>query len=278
PHPSKDFTKEELAVLKDFSAKGGSLLLYGMADYKNLSNPDMLNDVLESIGSKIRFNDDQVCDPTNNIGAPFRFFLSQFPTTAITGKCENKLLTRSACSLVNEKYQGLKGSTNLKILAMADEDAFNVEVDNMNDGFIYASHTPVLPIPVAAAEDLGKGRVACIGDQFYLDSYYNNPSNLSTAEFNRNIAAWLGLSKEKTLKQLFMFAASLDDEKDPEIKSQRFEMVSEEILFQIRTKIDQGESEVESIKDLMQEYKSESVDEINTKFKQMIDFDKLHKP
>ncbi|MFZ5952140.1 MAG: MBL fold metallo-hydrolase [Candidatus Rifleibacteriota bacterium] len=276
PHPSKDFTKEELAVLKDFSAKGGSLLLYGMADYKNLSNPDMLNDVLEVVGSKIRFNDDQVCDPTNNIGAPFRFFLSNFPNTAITGKCENKLLTRSACSLVNDKYQGLKGSANLKILAMADEDGFNVEVDNMNDGYIYASHTPVLPIPVAAAEDLGKGRVACIGDQFYLDSYYNNPSNLSTAEFNRNIAAWLGLSKEKTLKQLFMFAASLDDEKDPEIRSQRFDMVSEEILFQIRTKIDQDESEIENIKELMQEHKSESVDEINTKFKQMIDFDKLH--
>lgn len=277
PHPSTDFTKDELAALKKYASTGGSILLYGMADYRNLSNPDMLNDVLESIGSKIRFNDDQVCDPTNNIGAPWRFFVSNFPTEAITGKTEHKLLTKSACSLVNSQYKGLKASANLKLLAIGDEDTFNTEVDNMNDGYIYASHTPLLPVPIAASEDLGKSRVACIGEQLYMDNYYSNPAGLSTVEFNRNIISWLGLSKEKTLKELFMFAASLDNETDPEVKAERFDFVSEQILDQAKRRIENGQAEIQQINELMEEHKSESVDDIKFMFNQMINFDQLHR-
>ncbi len=276
PHPSTDFTKEELAALKKFNAQGGSILLYGMADYRNLSNPDMLNDVLEIVGSKIRFNDDQVCDPTNNIGAPWRFFVTKFPTETITGKTEHKLLTKSACSLVDSKYQGLKGSASIKILAVGDEDTYNNEQDNMNDGYIYASHTPRLPVPIAAAEDLGKGRIACIGDQFYLDNYYSNPAGLSTVEFNRNIVSWLALSKEKTLKELFMFAASLDEEADPEIRAERFDYVSKEILEQAKKRMSEDGTAIENINEMIEEHKSDSVNEIGLMFNQMINFERLH--
>ncbi|GAB4273327.1 MAG: hypothetical protein Kow0029_12910 [Candidatus Rifleibacteriota bacterium] len=277
PHPSKDFTKTELAALKKFSAAGGAILLYGMADYRNLSNPDMLNDVLEAVGSKIRFNDDQICDSVNNIGAPWRFFVTEFPNPDITGKDVKKLLTRSACSLVDSKYSGLKETKNVKLLAVGGTNAYNTEVDNMNDGYIYASHTPNLPIPLAAVEDLGSGRVACIGDQFYKDIYYNNPSSeLDTIEFNRNIASWLGLGKEKTLKELFMYAASLDEESDPEIRAERFEQISSKILRQARQRIDADAAEIFEIEAMMEENKSEAVDKIQTMFNQMLKFDNLH--
>lgn len=277
PHPSTDFTKEELAALKKFNSAGGSILLYGTADYRNLSNPDMLNDVLEAVGSKIRFNDDQVCDPTNNIGAHWRFFVSTFPTPDITGKNISKLLTRSPCSLVNEKYQGLKGTTALKLLATGDEDTYNTESDNMNDGYIYASHTPLLPIPIAASEDLGRGRVACVGELFYYDNYYTNPAGLNTIEFNRNIISWLGLAKEKSLKHLFMYAADLDNETDLEVKAERFEAVADQILSQIHQKIQDGELETDQIEELVEENRSESVEKINSMYQQLIRFDNLHK-
>jgi competence protein ComEC len=277
PHPKEDFTKDELAALKKFSDNGGSILLYGMADYRNQSNPDMLNDVLEVVGSRIRFNDDQIADPTNNIGAPWRFFVENFPSEDVTGKEVKKLLTRSACSLVNNKYTALKKSKNLKILAAGDKDSYNSDIDNMNDGYIYATGTTSIAIPLAAAEDLGSGRVACIGDQFYQDMYYNNPSSeLNTIEFNRNVVAWLSLSKEKTLKEMFMFAASLDEVADEEIRADRFEQVSDQILNQIRSRIEADEAEVHHIYELMEEHQSESVDKIKTMFNQMIRFDNLH--
>ena len=276
PHPSKDFTKEELAALKKYVDNGGSILLFGMADYRNYSNPDMLNDVLEVVGSKIRFNDDQVCDPTNNIGAPWRFFVSNFPNPEVTGKIDHKLLTRSACSLVNDQYKGLKDSANLKIVASGDSDSYNSEVDNMNDGYIYASHTPLLPIPLAAVENLGSGRIGCIGEQFYLDTYYNNPADLTTADFNRNLVSWLALAKEKTLKELFLFAASLDNEENVEIKADRFEKVSSQIMQQIRNRLAEDAAGQLQVNELINEHRSESVDKIEAMFNQMIKFENLH--
>lgn len=278
PHPSKDFTKVELAALKKFSAGGGSIMLFGMADYRNLSNPDMLNDILEVVGSKLRFNDDQMCDPTNNIGAPWRFFISEFPSPDITGKDVKQLMTRSACSLVTSTYKGLKKSKNIKMLAVGDNDTYNTETDNMNDGYIYASHTPKLPIPLAAAEDLGSGRVACIGDQFYKDTYYNNPSSENhTILFNRSVVAWLSLSKEKTLKEMFMYAASLDEESDEEIRADRFELISDNIMNQVRQRVEYDEAEIVHINQMMEEHDSESVDKLKTMFNQMLRFERLHK-
>jgi hypothetical protein len=99
---------------------------------------------------------------------------------------------------------------------------------------------------------------------------------LNTIEFNRNVVAWLSLSKEKTLKEMFMFAASLDEVADEEIRADRFEQVSDQILNQIRSRIEADEAEVHHINELMEEHQSESVDKIKTMFNQMIRFDNLH--
>jgi competence protein ComEC len=274
PHPKEDFTKNELDALKRFVSGGGSIMLFGMADYRNYSNPDMLNDVLKAAGSKIRFNDDQLCDPNDNIGPPWKFFVTSFPNSEITGKEVKKLLTKSACSLVNDKYTALKGNKTLKIIAASKKGAYNSEADNLDDGYIYASGTSI--IPLAATEDLGSGRVACIGDQFYFDLYYNNPADLDTIEFNRNIIEWLGLSKAKTLKQMFMFAASLENEEDPELRADKFKNVSTHIMQEIKSRIESDQNEIYHINEIMDEHESEPVNELRNMFNQMIKFDELH--
>ena len=274
PHPDKDFTRDELAALKRYSNGGGSILMFCKADYRNFSNPDMLNDVLEVLDSKIRFNDDQMCDPSDNIGPPWKFFVSKFPNPGITGDGIKKLLTKSACSLVNNKYKALKESSSVKFLAVGDDDVYNSDVDEMNDGYIYASGSSI--IPLAATEDLGSGRVACIGDQLYMDVYYNNPSDLDTIEFNRNITKWLSLSKEKSLKELLDIVASVDEIDDYEVRAERFESLSKKLLRKIKTKIDNNPEQVDVIRALIQQHNSESIDRIDIMFNQMIMFDHLH--
>ncbi|MGM0600355.1 MAG: MBL fold metallo-hydrolase [Candidatus Rifleibacteriota bacterium] len=274
PHPEKDFTRDELAALKRYSNSGGSILMFCKADYRNLSNPDMLNDVLEVVGSKIRFNDDQMCDPSDNTGPPWRFFVSEFPTPAITGNGIKKLLTKSACSLVNSDYKALKPSSGVKLIAVGDDDVYNADVDEMNDGYIYASGSSI--IPLAATEDLDSGRVACIGDQLYMDVYYNNPSDLDTIEFNRNITKWLSLSKEKSLKELLDIVASIDEIDDYEIKAERFENLSGKLLRKIRTKVENDPEQIDIIRALIAQHNSESIERIDIMFNQMINFDRMH--
>jgi hypothetical protein len=234
----------------------------------------MLNDVLEEVGAKIRFNDDQLCDPNDNIGPPWRFFVSKFPTPEITGKEVKRLLTRSACSLLNDKYKALKGNTSLKIVACSKKGSYNTEADKLDDGFLYASGTS--EIPLAAVEDLGRGRVAAIGEQFYIDVFYSNPSDLSTIEFNRNIISWLGASRAKTLKQMFMMAASLDGEDNLEIRADKFNQLSKDILDQIRAKVESDPAELYNIKEMIDEHEGESMEKIRRMFNQMIMFEQLH--
>ncbi|HNS09325.1 MAG TPA: MBL fold metallo-hydrolase [Candidatus Ozemobacteraceae bacterium] len=277
PHPTVDYKSEEVTALKKFVSGGGSLLMFAQSDYRNLSNPDMLNSILKGVGSKIRFNDDQACDPTDNIGPPWRAFIDVFPTEAITGKDVKKLLIRSACTLIDSQNKGLKGSKNLFLLATGDEDSYNTESDAMNDGYIYASHTPLLPIPVAAAEDLGFGRVACLGEPFYQDNFYSSPGDLSTPQFNRNVIYWLSLGKEKNVKSLVRYIAELENESDPEIRAERYEALSKTVMKKVRREVDYDRSALGDISGMLNEFNSSTVDQLKMQINEVYKFEDLHR-
>ena len=103
---------------------------------------------------------------------------------------------RTCCSLTNSEGKELKNQGRVTVVAMGDEDSYNQETDEKNDGFKY----PVGNIPVAAVEDLGVGRVGCIGENTYQDNLYGGTSNkgLCTPAFNRSICYWLSLGKAHT--------------------------------------------------------------------------------
>ena len=271
PHPSTPFAKEELSALAKFTKAGGSVLMFGQSDYSNKSHPEIQNKVLEAIGSNIRFNDDQVCDPTNNIGAPFRFFVTKFPSS-ITGEDMSKLLLRTCCSLVNANGTALKTQGRVTIVASGDEDSYNQEADEKNDGFKY----PVGNIPVAAVEDLGVGRVGCIGENTYQDGLYGGTSNkgLCTPAFNRKICYWLSLGKEKTLRALTRSIAELDYEPNPEIRATKFEALSEAVLRNVQQSED-GKA-LNEVKREMDNYQGESIKQLKRQIQQIDTYKKIY--
>jgi len=276
PHPTLDFKKEEVTALKKFVSGGGSLIMFGKSDYRNLSNPDMFNSILKGVGSKIRFNDDQACDPTDNIGPPYRPFIKHFPTNAITGDVK-KLLLRDSCTFINSTSKGLVASKNLFLLATGDDDAYNSDADNLGDAYIYASHTPQLPIPVAAAEDLGLGRVACFGEALYNDNFYTSPGDLDTAMFNRNVIRWLTLGKEKTIREMLEYVADLDNENDPEVRIDRLAELSPIVIQHLRSEFDGDAAAMRNVDELFSEYgDSNSLEGLRKQVEQLHRFDSLH--
>ncbi len=274
PHPTTAFATEELNALKKFSKAGGSVIMFGQSDYGNKSHPEIQNKVLQALGSSIRFNDDQVCDPTNNIGAPFRFFGTKFPTPSITGEDCTKLLLRSCCSLTNAEGTALKGNSKVKIVACGDEDSYTAESDEQNDGYKYSTGN----IPFAAVEDLGVGRVACIGENTYQDGLYGGTSNkgLSTPQFNRGICYWLSLGKEKTLRSLTRSIAQLDYEGDPEVRASQYEALSEAIIKNVRQSMEENGNGLKDVKREMQNYEGESINQLRRQIQQIDKFEDIY--
>lgn len=273
PHPSVAYTNDELNALKKFTKAGGSILMFGQSDYSNKSHPEIQNKVLDAVGSSIHFNDDQVCDPTNNIGAPFRFFVTKFPSK-ITGENVSKLLFRTCCSLISSDGNALKAKGGVTIVAMGDEDSYNQEADEKGDGYKYS----VGNIPVAAVEDLGVGRVGCICENTYQDNLYGGTSNkgLSTPEFNRSIIYWLSLGKEKTLRGLARSIADLDFEPNPEVRATKFENLSNAVLKNVRRSIAEGGNGLKVIKREMENYESESINLLKRQIQQIDTYEKIY--
>lgn len=275
PHPTTDFTNTELQALKKFTDNGGSLLLYGQSDYKNTSNPQMLNKVLEAIGSTIRFNDDQVCHPEDNIGPPWRFFVRNYPTPEIT-KDADRLLFRSACSLINHKMTALKKSETVSILAEGDEKSYNYNADDLDDAFLYENASGAI-IPLVAAEDLGLGRVACVGEKLYLDTFYSNPAGLSTIDFNRNIIDWLGTGKFKTLKEIARYVDQLDKEVAKELRTERYDVLFSRFMTKTQSYLNEDDAALNSINEMLNEYDSDSVQLLKRQVNDMHRFNNMHR-
>ncbi|MBF0501689.1 MAG: MBL fold metallo-hydrolase [Candidatus Riflebacteria bacterium] len=272
PDPDKPFAPDELAALKAYVGKGGSLLLFCRADYSNHSHPAFLNDVLNAVGSGIRFNDDEVCDPTNNIGYPWGMFVQTFPSPVINGV--KNLLVRSCCSLLNSKLEGLTANKHVQLLATGDTDSYDVDADGLNDGWIYASHTPKLPIPIAACEDLGAGRVACIGETLYDDKLYAPSPQLQTPEFNRCVISWLAMAREKTLRELITAAGELKDVSDAELRAVRYEGIRSRALDLSASYVKIGRPD--AIQDAFSGLSGYGVDKLKAEIESTIKFSHVH--
>ena len=63
------YTADELAVLQDYVANGGNVILLSQTDYNNNSNPTELNTIAAAIGTVIRFNSDEVRDDASKDGS-----------------------------------------------------------------------------------------------------------------------------------------------------------------------------------------------------------------
>ncbi len=272
PEPSKPVTAEELAALKEFVAKGGSIMLYSRSDYGNRSMTAIHNTILESVGSSIRFNDDQFCDPTNNIGAPWRAWIQTYPSPIINGV--SNILVRNCCSLISKGNKGLEATKNISLLATGDDDSYNQNADNLDDGYIYASHTPKLPVPIAACEDLGTGRVACFGEVMYDDSMYQPNAQIHTPQFNRCIVQWLEASREKSLRDLVRFVEEIATDQDAETRAVRYEALRDRVTETVRTHLENGDASV--VRDAFTGFGGKAVSDLRETVRSQLEFRVLH--
>lgn len=74
------YSDEFIAMVKDYVANGGSVIVCGLADYSDTTDGQTVteqNKLLEAIGATIRMGSDEVCDDTNNGGQVYRMY----PTT-----------------------------------------------------------------------------------------------------------------------------------------------------------------------------------------------------
>ncbi len=74
------YSDEFIAMVKDYVANGGSVIVCGLADYSDSTDGQTVteqNKLLSAIGSTIRMGSDEVCDDTNNGGQVYRMY----PTT-----------------------------------------------------------------------------------------------------------------------------------------------------------------------------------------------------
>lgn len=229
--PQSKFSPSEIYALSCFVSNGGALMLFMKSDYNNLSNPEYFNEILSAIGSKIRFNDDQFCDPTNNIGPPWRPFIRVFPSTIIQNV--DKLLLRSACTLVSNTSGPLLSSNYLHILASGDDDSYNIDCDGQNDcSFYYASSSQNLQIPVIAVENLPAGKVACYGEKLYDHKLYSD-NKIPTALFNRQVITWLTQKNQNTnLDQLISSLEELDFIKSLEYQINYLDSITTKLLHE----------------------------------------------
>lgn len=77
PYSVSHYSNEFIAMVKDYVAEGGSVIVCGLADYSDSMDCQTAteqNKLLEAIGATIRMGSDEVCDDTNNGGQVYRMY------------------------------------------------------------------------------------------------------------------------------------------------------------------------------------------------------------
>ncbi|ABR29905.1 phosphotransferase [Thermosipho melanesiensis] len=137
----RDYTKEELENIKSFVENGGRLLIASKSDYKDGGNTESLNDILEYLGSNIRFNDDQVLDDVNNYGVKYKILA-------------NGLRFYSPCSLI---------ISDKNMIVVFSDSAYTEDADNNGDAMI------VDKVVLVAREEIGSGEIFVFGKFIFSD-------------------------------------------------------------------------------------------------------------
>ncbi|MBU7030236.1 MAG: hypothetical protein HXS48_25105 [Theionarchaea archaeon] len=65
-NPDTVFSQEECGRLRDYLAQGGIFFLTGAGDFENRDHSEVTNPLLETVGSEMRLNDDQLQDTINS--------------------------------------------------------------------------------------------------------------------------------------------------------------------------------------------------------------------
>lgn len=221
-HPSSAYSDNEIAVLKRFVDRGGSLLLTEKSNYGG--TPQNLNSLLSGIGSSILVNNDGVFDETtegnfwsNPLNSNFSVRLHLTPVSNGLTDFISLLDFYSGSSLAANDGSGnkvpLTNSSTVTILARGNESTFqdspqvkadtvsyNVFTANGKNGPALTNVTGGSSIPLVASEQLGSGRILVAGMNIFNDKQMTqNDGPTNNMPFGIKAVNWLAHIEPKVI-------------------------------------------------------------------------------
>ena len=169
PDPSHKYLETEAEAISQWCKDGGNLVMGCSWDSSKLRGTETLNHVLDLCGAEMRFNDDQIHDPTNKTNKPWgvlaRNILANHP---VTQGVETAIFWGS-CSLIHKEKRCLTDSDSPTILVKGDDDTFNHDGNKKKPAVMYE---PGCGVPMMGMENVGKGRAVLIGCCNFTDYQY----------------------------------------------------------------------------------------------------------
>jgi hypothetical protein len=164
--PYLEFTQEELSELDRFIQDGGRIILADDYGYGN--------QVLEYLGTDVKFSGDTLQDPLANYNSPYLPKIIHFNTHVLTADLDNLGLNHATCLL---------NTDNSGTLALSSSFSF---LDTNGNGQ-YDEEEPLGPLPVIFRKGMGKGELFLVADpSLFINSMETMGENET---FIRNIAA-----------------------------------------------------------------------------------------
>ncbi|WP_066371649.1 DUF4350 domain-containing protein [Bacillus sp. FJAT-27264] len=219
-HPGTEYSAGEIAVIKNFVDRGGSLLLTEKSNFGGTQQT--VNSLLKGVGSSILVNNDGVFDETpagNFWSTPLT---SNFSVRLHLNPVNNGLTDfislldfYSGASLAANDGSGnkipLANSSTVTVLASGNESTFQDAPQLKPDTVSYNVYTangkngpPLLDvkggskIPLVASEQLGKGRIFVAGMNIFNDKQMTqNDGPTNNAPFALKVVNWLANRETK---------------------------------------------------------------------------------
>jgi len=180
----KSLSDPEINAIVSFVQNGGGLLLTAESNYKKTGHFDVLNKLLGALNAGFVFNPDEVDDSSSNYGSAWEVKISDFPPTPFNiANGISVIKFYSGCSLAAPGNNPLQSGTAY-IIAQTSSTAKQADTDSQT----YFYMQP--PLPVAAAQIIGKGRLVGFGTAIY-SNYDWTTKGYDNAQFTLNILAWL---------------------------------------------------------------------------------------
>jgi len=209
------FTDLEVAAIKEYTDKGGALIICSKADYKDgtgeYSNGTQLNKILESIETNLRVNDDEVVDEVNNGGQTYRLYFDRYVSTKynLTDNIPEGTTYSfySGCSVI---LSDEGNDEAVDWLVKGHETTKTIDADNQGDNIPIEQGN----VNVIGAEILPSGaKVIVAGTIFFSDFETASGDNMySNRQITENILDWMIQSEEVELKTIAEVRA--DENKD----------------------------------------------------------------
>ena len=194
------YTDDELGAIARFVQNGGNIAITSKADYGDAKdeygNAKQGNSVLEAIGAKIRFNDDQATDDSENGGQNYRLYFDDYN---LESSWMNGIDT-------TKKYSFYSGSTlimpsdtsNIDVLVRGHATTYGNDADNQKD------NTPVEKGEVVglAVETLSNGAKVVVSGATFFSNFEMDGLDYANYQITEKVIKELASAPELPISKI----------------------------------------------------------------------------